>query len=172
MRRLSLLIAILIVALATAPAAAGKIGFLDAEKAVSTVKQGQAQFKLLEEWATPRQQELDRLRTRAVELTNQLASQRNVASAEAVAQLERQVLDARRAFEDAGRNFNRDLDAKQNELLGDVAMRIGEVASEYGKANDYDAIFMLKAQPLAYISDAADVTDIVIRLYDEKHPAR
>jgi Skp family chaperone for outer membrane proteins len=158
------------VVLTAVPAMAGRIGFLDAEKAVSMVKQGQAQFRLLEAWATPRQQEVNRLRDRAVELTNQLASQRNVASAEVVAQLERQVLDARRAFEDAGRNYERDLDAKQNELLGEVALRIGQVASEYGRANDFDAIFMLKAQPLAYISEAADVTDTVIRLYDEKYP--
>lgn len=171
MRRLSFWVVLLMVVLTAAPAMAGKIGFLDAEKAVSTVKQGQAQFKLLEEWATPRRQEVERLRARAVELTNQLASQRSVASAETLAQLERQVLEARRAFEDAGRSFNRDLDAKQNELLGDVALRIGTVASEYGTANDFDAIFMLKAQPLAYVSDAADVTDTVIRLFDEKYPA-
>ncbi len=82
-----------------------------------------------------------------------------------------QVVAARRAFEDAGRNFNRDVEAKQNELLGDVALRLGQVASEYGKANDFDAIFTLQAQPLIYIADAADVTETVIRLFDERYPA-
>ena len=54
--------------------------------------------------------------------------------------------------------------------MNDVALRLGQVASEYGKANDFDAIFTLQAQPLVYIADAADVTDIVIRLFDEKFP--
>ena len=162
---------VLAVVLTAAPAIAGKIGFIDVQKAVSTVKQGQAQIKAIEEWAKPRREELERLREQAVEKTNQLTAQRSVASPEAVAQLEQEVLEARRAFEDTGRAFNRDLEAKQNEMLGDVAMNMGQVASEYGKANDFDAIFTMEAQPLVYISDAADLTDILIGLYDERFPA-
>lgn len=171
MRAVSRSVVVLLVLMVAIPATAGKIGFLDAEKAVSTVKRGQAQLKALDDWARPRQEQVARLRDHAVELTNQLAAQRNVASAEAVAKLEGDAVKARRAFEDANRTFTRDMDAKQNEMLGDVALKIGEVASEYGKTNDFDAIFMLKAQPLAYIADAADVTDTVIRLFDEKYPA-
>ena len=150
---------------------AGKIGFLDVEKAVSTVKQGQAQIKALEEWANPRREQLEQMRARAVELTNQVAAQRNVASPDVIAQLEKDVVAARRAFEDAGRTFNRDVEAKQNELLGDVALRLGQVASEYAKANDFDAVFTLQAQPLVFIADGADLTDTVIRLFDERYPA-
>jgi len=162
---------VLLAVLIAAPAMAGKIGFLDVEKAVSTVKQGQAQIMALEEWAKPRREELEKMRARAVELTNQVAAQRNVASPDVIAQLEKDVVEARRAFEDAGRTFNRDAEAKQSELLGDVALRLGQVASEYGKANDFDAIFTLQAQPLIYIADGADVTATVIRLFDERFPA-
>jgi outer membrane protein len=163
---------VLLVLLAAVPATAGKIGFLDVEKAVSTVQQGQVQMKALDDWAKPRQEQLDQLRARAVELANQLAAQRSVASADAVAQLEKDAIQARRSFEDAGRTFQRDLDTKQNELLGDVALRLGQVASEYGKANDFDAIFTLQAQPLIYIADAANLTDTVIRIFDERYPVK
>lgn len=163
-------ILVLVMVVAAAPAIAGKVGFLDVEKAVSTVKEGQAQMQALEAWAKPRQEQVEQLRARAVELTNQLTAQRNVATADVVAQLEKDVLAARRAFEDAGRAFNRDLDAKQGEMLGDVALKMGRVASEYGKANDFEAIFTLQAQPLIYVSDGADLTDTVIRLYDERYP--
>ncbi len=172
MRCLMRWVLVLLMVLAAVPATAGKIGFLDVEKAVSTTQQGQVQVKALEDWAKPRQAQLEELRTRAVELTNQLAAQRNVASAEVVAQLEKDVVQARREFEDAGRAFNRELDAKQGEMLGDVALRLGQVASEYGKANDFDAIFTLEAQPLIYIADAANVTDTVIRIFDERYPAK
>ena len=94
-----------------------------------------------------------------------------MASPDVIAQLEKDVVAARRAFEDAGRTFNRDVEAKQNELLGDVALRLGQVASEYGKANDFDAVFTLQAQPLVFIADGADLTDTVIRLFDERYPA-
>jgi len=172
MRWMSRWVLVLVMVLAAAPAIAGKVGFLDVEKAVSTVKEGQAQMQALEAWTKPRREELEQLRERAVELTNQLAAQRNVASADVVSQLEKDVVQARRAFEDAGRAFNRDLDAKQGEMLGDVALRLGQVASEYGKANDFDAIFTLQAQPLIYVADGANVTEIVIRLFDERYPVQ
>lgn len=161
-----------VMVLIAVPASAGKVGFLDVEKAVSTVKEGQRQMRALEAWATPRREQLEQLRARAVELTNQLTAQRNVASADVVAQLEKDVVQARRAFEDAGRTFNRDLDAKQGEMLGDVALRLGQVASEYGKANDFDAVFTLQAQPLIYVAEGADITDTVIRLFDERYPVQ
>lgn len=158
------------VILAALPAAAGKIGFLDAERAVSTVQEGKRQLQALQDWATPRQERIEELRAKAVELNNQLNSQRSVASASVLADLEEQLLRAQRDFEDAGRTFNRNVEVKQNEFLSDVATKIGQVASEYAAANDFDAVFMLKAQPLAYVRESSDITDIVIRLYDEKYP--
>lgn len=161
---------VLVVLLSASPAVAGKIGFLDAERAVASVAQGKAKIQELEEWAAPRRARLEQMQAAAVQLRDQLAAQRNVASPEALQKLESDLLQAGRELEDGSRNFNRDVDAKQNELLGDVALKIGTVASDYGKANDFDAIFMLKAQPLAYYSEESDITDIVIRLYDERFP--
>ena len=158
------------VVLTALPAAAGKVGFLDAERAVSSVQEGKRQLQALQEWATPRQERIEELRAKAVELNNQLNQQRSVASASVLADLEEQFLRAQRDFEDAGRTFNRNVDVKQNEFLSEVATKIGQVASEYAAANDFDAIFMLQAQPLAYVRDSSDITDIVIRLYDEKYP--
>jgi Skp family chaperone for outer membrane proteins len=158
------------VVLTALPAAAGKVGFLDAERAVSTVQEGKRQLQALQDWATPRQERIEELRAKAVELNNQLNNQRSVASASVLADLEEQLLRAQRDFEDAGRTFNRNVEAKQNEFLEEVATKIGQIASEYAAANDFDAIFMLQAQPLAYVRDSSNITDIVIRLYDEKFP--
>ncbi len=161
---------ILLAMLVAMPAAAGKIGFLDAEAAVAAVAEGKVQIKALEDWTKPRRERVEQLRQRGIELENQLNAQRNIAAPDVLAKLEKDLLMVSREFEDAGRIFNRDLDQKQNELLGEVAVKIGQVATEYGNANGYDAIFMLNAQPLAFIAEGADVTEIVVRLYDEKFP--
>jgi len=163
-------IVVICVVLTAMPAVAGKIGFLDAQRAVGTVQEGKRQLQALQDWAQPRQERIEQLRAKAVELNEQLNAQRSVASASVLAELEEELLRAQRDFEDAGRTFNRNVDAKQNEFLAEVATKIGQVASEYAEANDFDAVFMLQAQPLAYIRQANDITDIVIRLYDEKFP--
>ncbi len=161
---------VLIAVLAAVPAMAGKIGFVDAERAVASVAQGEIKLKELEEWANPRREQIEQMRTEALAIRDQIEKQRNVSPPEVVAKLEQDLQTAGRRFEDSGRSFNRELEAKQSELLGEVAQRVGQVASDYAKANDYDAIFVLNAQPMIYVSEAADLTDVVIGLYDEQFP--
>jgi Skp family chaperone for outer membrane proteins len=156
--------------LVAAPASAGKIGFVDAERAVAEVDEGRAKISELDEWAKPRRDRLDQLRARIAELRQEIAQKQAIASQEAMQSLQQDELQTRRDFEDSRRDFERELDQKQNEFLADVAVKVGTVASEYGQANDYDAIFVLKAQPLIYVRESADLTETVIRLYNERFP--
>jgi Skp family chaperone for outer membrane proteins len=156
--------------MAASPAFAGKIGFVDAERAVITVDEGAAKVKELEAWAGPERKRVEGLGDRVNELRQQIAAQRRVASEEIVKDLETQEIQARRAFDDARREFERMLDQKQSEALGQVAVKVGTVASDYAQANGFDAVFVLNAQPLVFVAESADLTDTVIRLYNERFP--
>jgi Skp family chaperone for outer membrane proteins len=156
--------------LATAPALAGSIGFLDAERAVATVQEGKAKLSEFEAWAEPERQRVEALGERMNGLRQQINQQGAVAAEGALQELRDQELDARREYEEAARSFQRQLEIKQNEFLGDVAVKVGTVASEYGEANGFDAIFVLNAQPLVYVSESVDITDTIIKLYDERYP--
>ncbi|MCK5378396.1 MAG: OmpH family outer membrane protein [Acidobacteria bacterium] len=166
-----MLVAMMMVA-AVGPASAGKIGFVDAERAVMEVQEGQAKAMQLEAWAQPQQKKVEAAAARVAEIRQQIAQQRSVASPETLDRLGREELDARRVFEDAKRNFERDLSAKQDEFLAEVAVKVGRVASDYGKANGFDAILVLKAQPIIYLSEEANLTDTIIRLYNERFPGK
>jgi Skp family chaperone for outer membrane proteins len=161
---------VVLLLLAAQPVVAGKIGFVDAETAVTTVQEGQAKIKELEAWATPERERVEQLSADLAEIRQKIVAQRSVASEEVLRQLQDEELQARRTFEDARREFERQLEVKQNEFLADVAVKVGRVASDYGKANDYDAIFLLSAQPLVYVAESANLTDTVIRLYNERFP--
>jgi len=152
------------------PAVAGNVGFLDSERAIKTVKEGQRQLQILNEWANQKSDSVEGMQSSVAELTQQLNTQRTVASADAIRQLEDELLQAQRRFEDAGRALQRDFEAKQRELLALVATRVRDLAGEYASSNGFDAIFMLESQPLVYIADSAVITDAVIKLYDERFP--
>jgi len=169
-KRLHLIVLPIVLSVAASPSLAGKIGFVDAERAVVSVNEGKAQVADLEAWAGPEREKVEALAARATEARQQLAAQGRVASAETFAQLQEEDRRATRAFEDARREFERKLEKKQNDFLGEVAVKVGQVASDYAKANDYDAIFVLKAQPMIYVAPASDLTDTVIRLYNERFP--
>lgn len=160
----------LIVLAAAASGAAANVAFLDAERAVQEVDEGKAKIAELDAWANPRRQEVARLQQQAVALSQELQQKRAVAAPDVVAELEQRARDAARSFEDGRRQFERELDRKQTEFLSDVAVKVGTVASDYGRSQGFDAIFVLKAQPLVYVADGADVTDTVIRLYNERFP--
>jgi Skp family chaperone for outer membrane proteins len=160
----------LIMVLAAVPATAEKIGFLDVERAVLTVQEGTSQLKELEEWATPRRTQLEQLKGQVAELNQRLATQQSVASPEALAQLDRELVQAQRVLEDEVRAFNRELPARRDKMLGELGTKIMRVAADYAEANAFDAIFLLGAHAVAYYSKSLDVTDAVIRLYDERYP--
>lgn len=169
MRRLAVLV-FLVVLLAALPATAGKIGFVNAELAISQVEEGKTEFEKLQAWQNPKQAKLDRLRDRVMALREQLAEAQSSATPEELSSIERNELEARRAFEDARLDYERDLEEMKNKFLSVIASKIGAVGTEYAKANDFDAVFLLTAQPMVYVSETADITDEVVEAYNKRYP--
>jgi outer membrane protein len=169
MRRLTVSLIVLVL-FAALPAAAGKIGFVDAERAAGEIEEGKSKIAELQAWQGPYQANLDRLRAQVLALRDQLEKQQGSASPEAIAEIERNQVAAVRAFEDARRDYERELDVKQRELLDDISKKIREIAVEYAQANGYDAVFLVGTVPMVYIAESADLTDTIIELYDQRHP--
>jgi Skp family chaperone for outer membrane proteins len=160
----------LVVVCVAVPAAAGKIGFLDTERAVKTVKEGQRQMQVLDAWSNQRTDQVESLRDRVNEIAEQINAQRTIASDEVLTNLENEFLQAKRSFEDAGRALQRDFEAKQEELFAQVATRVRDSAGEYAKANGFDAVLMFETVPLVYVNESVIITDAVIQLYNERYP--
>jgi Skp family chaperone for outer membrane proteins len=160
----------LVVVCVAVPAAAGKIGFLDTERAVKTVKEGQRQMQVLDAWSNQRTDQVESLRDRVNEIAEQINAQRTIASDEVLTNLENEFLQAKRSFEDAGRALQRDFEAKQEELFAQVATRVRDLAGEYAKANGFDAVLMFETVPLVYVNESVIITDAVIQLYNERYP--
>ncbi len=169
MRRLTVPI-ILVLVFAALPATAGKIGFVDAEEAVAQVDEGKKKLAELQSWQAPYHARLDRLRAEVLALSDQINDQRDKASPEALAEIERRQIDAMRKFEDARREYERELEAKKTQVLADIASKIGAIGSEYAKANDFDAIFLLGGQPMMYVADPVNLTKTVVEIYNKRYP--
>ena len=45
-----------------------------------------------------------------------------------------------------------------------------DALKEYAEANDFDAVFLMTAQPMVYVSEAANLTDEVVAMYNERYP--
>lgn len=170
MRRMACMVVLAALLLAAVPASAGKVGFVEVERAAATVKQGQELVKNLQDWAKPHQEQLLALKQAAQDAKDQLAKQRGVASDEALQRMQDQAVAAQRRFEDAVRAFDRDYSAKQTEMLKPVADRMNTVISDYAKANGFDVVLIFKPRTIIYLAPTSDLTDTIIKLYDQRFP--
>jgi len=151
-------------------AAVQKFGFVDVERAIALADEGKAKLTELQEWARPRQEELARLASEITTLQNDIASRQGAATQEALAELNRRLVTRQREFEDRQRNARRELEERQGRVLRDLGEKLQQVITAYAEQNAFTAIFILRPDEIAYLAPAADVTDVVIRLYNERFP--
>lgn len=150
--------------------APAKIGFVDVQRALLTIEEGKAKRKELQDWAAPRQQELQRLDQEIQALQQELASKQQSASLDQLADLNRRFTAKKREFEDKQRQYSRELEEKQNEVLRALGQKLEQLLKEYADAQKYTAIFILQPDQVAYVANFADITDTLIKLYNEKYP--
>ena len=174
MRRFTFAVVVLLLLAALPVSAQGRIGFINAELAMSQVDEGRQRFAELRAWQDPKQEQLDRLRDRVLALRDQLAQEQGSSDAteESISAIERNEIEARRAFEDARRVYERELEEKKDEFLSQIATKIATVGTDYAKANGFDAVFLLTAQPMVYVSETADITAEIVEAYNQTYPVR
>lgn len=151
-------------------AAQVKLGFVDVEKAIFTIDEGKARLKTLQDWATPVQEELATLSREISGLQAEMASKQGVANDAALGELNRRLVDKQRVFEDKQRRGKRDFDERQEAILKDLGGKLNDVITKYADENRFTAVFILKPNDLVYLAHTADITDTVIKLFNERYP--
>ena len=159
---------------AASSAAAGKVGVINIRSAIGSTAEGkQAQAELQSQFA-PRQNELENLNKQINDLRQRLAACEGKCSQDEIQRLTTQ-----------GQRLTQQLDRKNNEMtedsnaaLGDVIDRIGkkmvDVLDRYARENGYTMVLDSSAQntPILYAATQIDVTQDIVRLYDQAYPVK
>ena len=159
---------------AAGSASAGKIGVINVRQAIVTTAEGkQASAELQSQFAS-RQNELEALNKQINDLRQRLSAGQTTLSDEEKDRLTRQ-----------GQRLTQQLDRKQNELQedvnaaqGEVVERIGrkmmDVLDRYARENGIVAVFDSSAQntPILFASTNIDITQEIIKLYDQAYPLK
>ncbi|HXJ45153.1 MAG TPA: OmpH family outer membrane protein [Candidatus Dormibacteraeota bacterium] len=156
-----------------APAAA-KVGVLNVQAAIASTAEGKQASAELQSQFAARQTELETLNKQINDLRQRLQAGQNTLSQEEQARLTRQGEGLAKQAQRKQDEYNEDVQA----ALGDVRERIGrkmlDVLDRYARENGYSAIFdtSSQAQVIIYASNQADVTQDIIRLYDQAYPVK
>jgi outer membrane protein len=147
-----------------------RIAFVYVQKALASTEEGKVRLKDLDDWARPRQDELGRLDKEINDLKGEIVTKQGATSDDALGELNRRLVAKQREFEDRQRIAKRDFEEKQQGLLRELGGKLQEIITKYADQNRYTAVFIFNPNELAYMANSADITNTVIKLYNEKYP--
>ena len=157
------------------PSAAGavtKVGVISMLQALGATAEGKQAAAELQSQFAPRQRELESLDKQIGEIQQRLETGRAALSDEEKARLTAQGNRLAQRLDRRRREYQEDLNAAQGEIVSNLETKMRAVVHRYAQENNYATILDSSAQnsPVLYASKNIDVTQDLIRLYDQAHP--
>ena len=172
MRKVTILFVWLIVAgflMTDSYAQNSKVGFINTLAVLSGTDEGRGELDKLEKFVEDKQKEVSKEAELLQELQEQYANQQRTLNAETRVEMERSMQEKDTALKRLSEDIQLELDQRRNALLDKMSGKIRKIVTEYAPLNGYGVIF-LRDQTQSYVDPSAEVTQDIIRLYNEQHP--
>jgi len=157
---------------APAPGAAVRVALIDVQRVLARSVAGVAAREQLERERATMQREMDAKRKELETLRDELEKKGPLMTAEARRErqdsFERKRRDAARLADD----FQKELEKKEQQLLQKVLQNLSGIIERIGKERGYHMIVERRGAMVLYASTEADLTDEVIRAYDQQAGAK
>jgi len=168
MRRILLTFAILLAARG-AFAQGMKIGYVDVQRAVQEVEEGKAARGRLQAELTQKRGDLEKKRADLERMRADYDKQAPVLSDEAKRQRQEQLQKAFVDAQTAASQMQEELSGKEQEAMQSISKRLLQVVAEISDRENFT--FVLDKAALLYAPAASDMTNEVVRRYNERFGA-
>jgi outer membrane protein len=151
-----------------------KIAILNVKQAiVGTIEGKQASAQLQSQFAA-QQNDLQNVQKQIQDLQNRVTNSHGTLSDDEQARLQRQGELLTRQFQRKQDDLNEAVNAAQSDVIDNIGRKMLDVLDRYARENGYTAVFDTSAQgsPVVYGSSQIDITQEIIRLYDQAYPAK
>ena len=159
---------------AAAPSGQMKIAILNVRQAIVATAEGkQASAQLQTQFASP-QNDLQNMQKQIQDLQNRLANNHGTLSDDEAGRLQRQGEMLTRQFQRKQDDLNEEVNAAQSDVVDTIGRKMLDVLDRYARENGYTLVLDTSAQgtPVVYSSSQIDVTQEIIRLYDQTYPLK
>jgi outer membrane protein len=159
---------------AAGSSAVGKVGVVDVRNAIVNTAEGkQASAELQSQFAS-RQTELENLNKQINDIRTRLQACEGKCSQEEMGRLQRQGEFLTKQLDRKNNELQEDVNAAQTEVIDRIGRKMIDVLDRYSRENGYVAVFDSSAQnsPLLYKSTSIDLTQEIVRLYDQAYPVK
>jgi outer membrane protein len=151
-----------------------KIGVLNMEVAITSTQEGKQAADELNAKFAPRQTELQQLQKQIQDITTRLQTTANTLSDDEKFRLQEQSQSLSRTYQRKQQEARDDFQDAQQDLINSLGRKLMTVLSKYSKENGYAVIIDTSSQqtPVIYEAPAVDVTQDIVKLYDQTFPVK
>jgi outer membrane protein len=155
-------------------AAVGKIGVINVRQAIASTAEGKQAGAELQSQFAPRQNELEGLNKQINDLRQRIDSGTGKLSPEELARLQREGEVKARQIQRKQDEYQEDVNAAQADVFDRIGRKMIDVLDRYARENGYVAVLDSSAQntPILFASTNIDVTQDIVRLYDQAYPVK
>jgi outer membrane protein len=159
---------------AAAPAATGKIAILNVRQAIVATAEGKQASAELQSQFAPRQNELEALNKQINDLRQQIQANQATWSDDQKAQAQARGQRLAQQMDRKQNEMQEDVNAAQSDVVDRIGRKMMDVLDRYARENGFVAVFDSSAQssPIIYAANSIDVTQDIIRLYDQAYPVK
>jgi outer membrane protein len=155
-------------------AATGKIGVINVRQAIASTGEGKQAGAELQSQFSPRQTELEGLNKQINDLRQRIDAGSGKISQEEQARLQREGETKARQLQRKQDEYQEDVNAAQADVFDRIGRKMIDVLDRYARENGYVAILDTSAQntPILFASTNIDVTQDIVKLYDQAYPVK
>jgi outer membrane protein len=159
---------------AGAAAAPVKIAVMNVRNAIVATAEGKQAQALLQSQFAPKQNELQGMQKQIEDLQTKLTAGQRTLSTDEQAKMQRDGEMLQRRLQRGTDDLNEELQAAQGELVDSIGRKMLEVLDRYSRENGFTVVLDTSAQgsPVVYGSSQSDITQEIVRLYDQAYPVK
>lgn len=157
----------------SAPAAM-RVGVINIQAAIAGTAEGKQAAAELQSQFAPRTTELQNMQKQGQDIQQRLQNGQSTLSDEEKNRLQRQLDQLSRGLQRKQQEFQEDTQDAQQDVVNRIGRKMIEVLDKYSKENNYSVILDESSQqtPVIYAANQVDVTQDIIRLYDQAYPVK
>jgi outer membrane protein len=151
-----------------------KAGVINVQVAIQNTAEGKQASAELQSQFAPRSTELDNLSKQIQDIQTRLRTGATTLSDEEKGRLTREGETLTRQLNRKQQEFQDDANEAQREVVDRIGRKMIDVLDKYAKEQGYVIVFDTSSQttPVIYAANQIDVTQEIIRLYDQTYPVK
>ncbi|MGA7625540.1 MAG: OmpH family outer membrane protein [Candidatus Acidiferrales bacterium] len=159
---------------AAAAATGVKVGVIDVQVAITSTAEGKQAAAELQSQFAPRQTELTNMQKQMEDIQTRMRTGQTTLSDDEKARLAREGDQLQRSYQRKSQDAQDDFNEAQREIVDRIGRKMIDVLGKYSRDNGYIVVLDRSGQssPVIFAANSVDVTQDIIRLYDQSYPVK